>query len=586
MITSWSKAVIYGTHLDVVQRMLDFNYLCGKDQSIIWIISSDKRSHKLFYGDKEILIPTYQNIADIPTFCDTLLNFASYRSASQVIRESMDVECLKNIVVIAEWIPERETREIIALNNDKKLFLLWPSTVWGIIAWWFRIGNTWWSLKNIIKSRLYVQGSIWFVAKSWWMSNEMYRIIAKNTNWLHTGYSIGWDRFPLSTLKDIVLQYEKNKEIKLIILLGEVGNKDEIEIADLINTKQITKPLIAWVSGTSAEFLPKELQFWHAGAKANNQEETAIFKNNYLKKSWAYVPNSFSEFGDLIASVAKEKWLWYVDQEIPDSIMKKYDILQNRRASVFTSSISDERNELTYNWIPITDFCVSWSIARVIGHLRFKKELPAYWIDFIQTAIILLADHGPAVSWATNVIITARAGKDIVSSLIAWLTTIWPKFWWAIQDAASFFFDAVTQNMTPENFVDSMKRKGLVIPWIGHKIKSKYNPDKRCAILYQISQKIPSSVYLTFALEVEKLTLQKKANLILNVDWYVAAMLLDLMGSMWLSHQEIAQYIDSWICNGLFVLARSIGFIWHAIDQHRLGEWLYRTPADHILYLS
>ena len=34
------------------------------------------------------------------------------------------------------------------------------------------------------------------------------------------------------------------------------------------------------------------------------------------------------------------------------------------------------------------------------------------------------ADHGPAVSGAHNTIVTARAGKDLVSSLVSGLLTI------------------------------------------------------------------------------------------------------------------------------------------------------------------
>ena len=64
----------------------------------------------------------------------------------------------------------------------------------------------------------------------------------------------------------------------------------------------------------------------------------------------------------------------------------------------------------------------------MIGHLWLKRELPDYAARFIEAVLILLADHGPAVSGATNTIITARAGKDLVTSLIAGLATIGPRF--------------------------------------------------------------------------------------------------------------------------------------------------------------
>ncbi len=49
---------------------------------------------------------------------------------------------------------------------------------------------------------------------------------------------------------------------------------------------------------------------------------------------------------------------------------------------------------------------------------------------------MMCADHGPCVSGAHNSIITARAGKDIVSCLVSGLLTIGPRFGGAIDDAA------------------------------------------------------------------------------------------------------------------------------------------------------
>lgn len=43
---------------------------------------------------------------------------------------------------------------------------------------------------------------------------------------------------------------------------------------------------------------------------------------------------------------------------------------------------------------------------------------------------MLCADHGPCVSGAHNTIVTARAGKDLVSSLVSGETM---QFYWFLQ---------------------------------------------------------------------------------------------------------------------------------------------------------
>lgn len=76
---------------------------------------------------------------------------------------------------------------------------------------------------------------------------------------------------------------------------------------------------------------------------------------------------------------------------------------------------------------------------------------------------MITADHGPAVSGAHNTIITARAGKDLVSSLVSGLVTIGtlfifflcniagPRFGGAIDDAAiQFSSGSISSGFTNE----------------------------------------------------------------------------------------------------------------------------------------
>ena len=51
-------------------------------------------------------------------------------------------------------------------------------------------------------------------------------------------------------------------------------------------------------------------------------------------------------------------------------------------------------------------------------------RLPPYACKFLEMCLMITADHGPAVSGAHNTIVCARAGKDLVSSLVSGLLTI------------------------------------------------------------------------------------------------------------------------------------------------------------------
>lgn len=452
MFTSSSRAIIYGRHLDVAQRMLDFDFLSGRTSSVAGII--DPNSHrssvttKLFFGDTEILVPIYSGFDTISadSSIDTFINLASFRSATEATWLAMKSGLFQHIVIIAEGIPEREIREIIAYNDaNSQIRIIGPATAGAIAGGTLRMGNSGGSLENIVASGLYQKGSVGFVSRSGGMSNEMFRVIGTRTDGIHTGIALGGDRFVCSTFRDIAQGYEVNPEISMIVMLGEVGSRDELEIAELLRDKKISKPVVAYVSGSFAEKLSTEVQFGHAGAKANADEEKASYKNMALRDAGAHVPESYADFGDLIESVflSLGNTVKIKNTEPSIEIAKKLTIINDRKLTKFTSTISDERGEeVLYNKKPLTEYINDASIARVIGALWLKRELPEYALRYINTIIILLADHGPAVSGATNTIVTARAGKDILSSLVSGLMTIGPRFGGAIDGAARIWYES------------------------------------------------------------------------------------------------------------------------------------------------
>jgi succinyl-CoA synthetase alpha subunit len=54
----------------------------------------------------------------------------------------MEQESIKNIIIIAEGIPESQTRKIIAYNKQKQKNIIGPSTVGAMVNGEFRVGNT------------------------------------------------------------------------------------------------------------------------------------------------------------------------------------------------------------------------------------------------------------------------------------------------------------------------------------------------------------------------------------------------------------------------------------------------------------
>ena len=594
-LTPDSRAIVYGLQTTAVQGMLDFDFMCRRSKpSVACMVFPFSGNHytKLYWGTDETLIPVYTTTAEaVAKHPDTsiMINFASFRSVFETVEDTLRFsDQIKTIAIIAEGVPESQTRLIIKHAAEKGVGLIGPATVGGIKPGCFRIGNTGGMLDNIIMSKLYRAGSVAYVSKSGGMSNELNNIVSRNSNGVYEGVAIGGDRYPGSLFLDHLLRYNDNPEIKLMVLLGEVGGIDEYAVCEAIKAGRITKPLVSWVMGTCASIFPYEVQFGHAGAMARGDLETAAAKNAALAAAGAHVPRSFDAIGEKIFEVYSSLVASGVIVPKPEPPTPKIPMDYNwakrlgliRKPANFISSISDDRgDELSYAGTPISEAISSdIGVGGVLSLLWFRRRLPAYATKFIEMVLMVSADHGPAVSGAHNTIVAARAGKDLVSSLCSGLLTIGPRFGGALDEAADMFMKAVDSGEEASAFVARMGKQKKLIMGIGHRIRTLQNPDMRVKLIkdYAKANFVQTKV-LDFAMQVEQITTKKKATLILNVDGCIAACFVDLLRSCGaFDLAEANELIANGCLNGLFVAGRSIGFIGHFIDQNRLKQGLYR----------
>lgn len=598
-----TKSIIWGMQTRAVQSMLDFDFACSRtDPSVVAMVYPFSGNHrqKFYWGHKEILIPVYKSMAEAMKKhpdADVMVSFASLRSAYESTLETLEHPQIRTIAIIAEGIPENMTRKLIKLAKQKNVNIIGPATVGGIKPGCFKIGNTGGMTDNILASRLYRPGSVAYVSRSGGMSNELNNVISRATDGVYEGVAIGGDRYPGTTFMDHILRYQADPEIKMIVLLGEVGGIEEYEVVAAMQDGRITKPMVAWCIGTCAGMFSSEVQFGHAGACANAERETAVYKNKALQEAGAHVPSNFDELMDTIRNVFMdlvENGEIVPKTEVPPpTVPMDYNWARElgliRKPASFMTSICDDRGqELLYAGMPITDVIKEgMGIGGVLSLLWFQRRLPAYACKFLEMCLMVTADHGPAVSGAHNTIVCARAGKDLVSSLVSGLLTIGDRFGGALDAAAKQFSEAHDLGMIPMDFVNSMRKKGQLIMGIGHRVKSVNNPDMRVKILKDFAQEhFPVTPVLDFALEVEKITTSKKPNLILNVDGFIGVAMVDLLRySGCFTREEAAEYVEIGTLNGLFVLGRTMGFIGHFLDQKRLKQGLYRHPWDDISYV-
>ncbi len=603
LFTRDTQAIFWNNNRSAIQRMLDYDYVIRRDKPSVAAIvapTSSNKFDKFFFGTDEVMIPIYRTteeaVKNHPN-ADVLLNFASFRTAYDVTMDALRFDQFKTIMITAEGIPERLARIMNKSARDKGVLVIGPATVGAITPGAFKVANIGGTIENIINSKLHRPGSCGLVTRSGGLFNELSNIIAINADGIADGVAIGGDRFVGSVFIDHLLRMEKDPNVKYMLLLGEVGGREEYKVIEAVKSGKITKPIIAWCIGTIAEHFSSGVQFGHAGASANADEETAVAKNRAMKEAGIHVPDSFNDLPHVIKGVYEqlkgEGVIGEIEEpevaSVPEDYAQALKAGKIRKPKNFICTISDDRGEeATYAGYPISSVATpdtGKSIGDVISLLWFKKVYPKWATDFIETVIKTVADHGPAVSGAHNAKVTARAGKSVVESLVTGLLTIGPRFGGAIDGAAKYFKYAHDNNMTPQEFLGYMKKQGVPIPGIGHRIKSVRNPDKRVEGLKKFAaEHFPSTTLLDYALQVEKLTTSKKDNLILNVDGTIGILMVDMWRALGYSEEEIDEFIESGTLNSFFILGRTIGFIGHVLDEKRLAMPMYRHPWDDILY--
>ncbi|MBI2588783.1 hypothetical protein HYW35_01030 [Candidatus Saccharibacteria bacterium] len=574
--------VSLGNYQPVLQSILDFDYMIGrKRSSLVAIVTAGIHNQKLFFGTREILIPCAQDIKELKDLeippPDLFLNLNSGRRAKDSTKEF--IEAFPKVLgghIFAENVPEQHAIYLYQKFHDKH-FIAGPSGVGLMLPGHLKlgaVGGTDW--RQLVASKLYASGSVAVLSASGGMINELIRMVANGGNGCSFALTLGGDRFPITSPGEALLAAEADPQTKVILYYGELGGYDEYDIIELVKAGRVKKPIIAYIAGNVGEAFARPVQFGHAKALAARPPESASAKRRALKKAGVKVADSIASLADFVEALRGDI--------LPKMPQRDPQQLSSRQPGLITTTISDEKEVYEFVGKSLEDWeknhsLVEMIVAGLLGRPAHSKLL----VQCSESIFKLALDHGPNVSGAVNTIVTARAGRDMVSSLSAGLLTIGPRYGGAGNDAARIWFDAVQSGMDAKELVESYAKNKRYILGIGHKKYNLSQPDPRVTRLLEFVKDLPERPYTDFAKAVVAITSSKKSNLILNFDGAFAAVLLDILQqSEKLKPREIAQLIDSEFFNAYFVIPRAVGFISHFLDQKRLDEGLFRLPDSQV----
>lgn len=581
--TTEAKVVAIGSHHPIIQSILDFDFLSGKEKpSVKAIIAAGRNFERYFFGQKEILIPVHASFDEISAEKKNSISFFLNVSSGRrtLASTTAALEALPHLlggVVFAESVPEQHALTFYNLAKERNIFITGPASIGLLIPGILKLGPIGGvDVRQLADAHLFTSGDVAVFSSSGGMTNEIIHTVVQYGKRISFSLSFGGERFPITTPQEAFLAAEADAQTRAIVYFGELGGTDEADLAELLRAKKITKPVLCYIAGSVAEMFETPPQFGHAKALASRKEETARGKRESLKAAGAIVGNSYGEFLEMVKNI---DGVATTDKDYATIVESMND---RQSALIATSIFSEKDGQPHLLGEDLLGFAQGNSFASIATSLFLGRKIQSKELEsFIDFVLKISVDHGPSVSGAVNTIVTARAGRDLVSSLSAGLLTIGPRFGGAINQAATNWLSGVLSEKSASEFVEDFASKRQYVLGIGHKKYRVDFPDPRVAQLKKFTEGLPLKRFTQFALDVEKTTTAKKSNLILNVDGAIACVLLDILSEKeGLSDKELQKLTEIEFFNAFFVLSRSVGFMAHFLDQKRLDEGLFRLDES------
>lgn len=204
---------------------------------------------------------------------------------------------IKVVVVITEGIPTLDMMKVYWEAKNNGVILIGPNCPGVISPGKCKIG--------IMPGHIHKKGSIGVISRSGTLTYEIVKELSINGLGQSTCIGIGGDPIVGTNFIDALKLFNKDKQTKAVVLIGEIGGTDEEQAAEFIKA-EMKKPVVSFISGKTA---PPGKRMGHAGAIIAGGQGTAKEKIEALTAAGVPVaerPDQISEMVKNAITKAKQ----------------------------------------------------------------------------------------------------------------------------------------------------------------------------------------------------------------------------------------------------------------------------------------
>ncbi len=200
------------------------------------------------------------------------------------------------LALISDRVPLYDVLEICEIADEHGAKFVGPNTV-GVISPGEAVLGMMGGRAETAREWFH-PGRVGIMSRSGGLSASTGYYICRTGYGISTICHVGGDAVIGLTFPEIALMFEDDPETDLIVMIGEIGGSQEEQVADLIESGRIRKPVVAYVGGRAAK---SGTRYSHAGAIIEGGRGTWDGKVARLTEAGATV---VEQFGEIAAGVA------------------------------------------------------------------------------------------------------------------------------------------------------------------------------------------------------------------------------------------------------------------------------------------
>jgi succinyl-CoA synthetase alpha subunit len=222
---------------------------------------------------------------------DAAMLFVPPKFTLDAVFEALDAG-IRKIVTIADGIPLQEAIQIRraacscgarVIGGNTSGVITPGAAMMGMFPYWIE--------------RVYKPGTIGVMTRSGSLTNEITAMIVRGGFGVSTLVGVGGDAVPGTRFAELLPDFQADPSTEAVVIIGELGGTMEEEVAEALETKVFTKPVVAFLAGRTA---PEGKRMGHAGAIVTAGKGTVKGKIEALERAGAYVADRPSRIGELL----------------------------------------------------------------------------------------------------------------------------------------------------------------------------------------------------------------------------------------------------------------------------------------------